>query len=155
MAIRFVTFLLWLAAAATAVAWALPWVRPSAAPDGAAPVAVALEDVVPPADWGPLLTRDQGASAADTAAMAGAADAAGFKLVGVAGPLAPNGRGVALLSVDGKPAQAYREGESIDGQRVVQQVVAHTVRIGMPGGPPALTLQAPLLPPPASAAPAR
>lgn len=151
MWIRFVTFALWLVVGATAVAWIMPWVKPAATPAVGAAVTVAMDTVVPPADWSPLLTR----SPAGPAAAPVAADASRFRLLGVAGPLKAQGnQGVALLSIDGKPARAFRPGEAVDGARVVMEVSAHTVKIGVPGAPPSLTLQAPLLPPPATGVPA-
>lgn len=150
MWIRFVTFALWLAVAASAVAWIMPWIKPKAAePAGPAGV-VSVENAVPPADWSPLLTRAP--AVAEAAPLA--TDASRFRLVGVAGPLRASGQGVALLSIDGKPPRAFRPGEVVDGTRVVMEVSAHTVKIGAPGGPPSLTLQAPLLPPPATGVPA-
>ena len=151
MWIRFVTFVLWLAVGASAVAWIMPWVKPSATEPAAAPVPVAMDGAVPPSDWSPLLTR----GSAGPAVAPVASDASRFRLVGVAGPVrASGGQGVALLSIDGKPARAFRPGEVVDGARVVMEVTAHTVKIGVPGAPPSLTLQAPLLPPPATGVPA-
>lgn len=148
MWVRFVTFGLWLGVGASAVAWVMPWLSP-ASPQATA-TAVAVSAPVPPADWSPLLTR----SPTGTEPVMAAPDSARFRLVGVAGPLKSSGQGVALLSIDGKPARAFRPGELVEGQRVVLEVTAHTVRIGPPGGPANLTLQAPLLPPPATGVPA-
>jgi general secretion pathway protein C len=149
MWIRFVTFFVWLAVGASAVAWMLPMFRP--APGGAAPGAssMALDGGIPPADWSALLTRAPAAAEPPPVA----ADASRFRLVGVAGPLRASGQGVALLSIDGKAPRALRTGEVVEGNRVVLEVTAHTVKIGVPGGPPTLTLQAPLLPPPATGVP--
>ena len=149
MWIRFVTFAVWMVAAASAAAWLLPQWRSASGADGSSPAPVAMERGVPPADWGPALTHPQASPGAAAPPTDAALDAARFKLVGVAGPLKPNGQGVALLSVDGKPAQAYAVGEQVAPQRVVQEVSAHMVRIGVPGGAPTVTLQVPLLPPPA------
>lgn len=83
-----------------------------------------------------------------------ASDASRFRLVGVAGPLKASGQGVALVSIDGKPARAFTTGEQVEGQRIVLEVTAHTVKIGLKGAPPSLILQAPLLPPPSTGVPA-
>ncbi len=150
MWIRFVTFALWLAVGASAVAWIMPWMTPRAdqAPGRLLPAGVA--HTVPPADWSPVLT---GAPDAQPA-MPVASDASRFRLVGVAAPVRASGQGVAILSVDGKPPRAFKPGDAVDDARVVIEVSAHTVKIGPRGGPPNLVLQAPLLPPPATGVPA-
>ncbi|MFM8796759.1 MAG: hypothetical protein ACKOFK_08460, partial [Betaproteobacteria bacterium] len=80
-------------------------------------------------------------------------DAPGLRLLGVAGPVRPSAQGVALLSVGGQPARAYKPGDAVDATRVVLEVTAHTVKIGPPGGATSVTLEAPLLPPAATGRP--
>ena len=150
MSIRLVTFSLWLAVGASAVAWFLPWLNTAPADPSLAPAPVAAEAPVQAADWSSVLARKPSGPAQATAPS----DASRFRLVGVAGPARASSQGVALLSIDGKPAQAYRPGEAVDGPRVVLEVTAHTVKIGLPGGPANLVLQAPLLPAPATGVPA-
>lgn len=70
-------------------------------------------------------------------------DAPGLRLVGVAGPVRPSAQGVALLSVGGQPARAYKPGDAVDATRVVLEVTAHTVKIGPAGGASSVTLEAP------------
>ena len=146
--LRIVTLLVWTAVGASAVSW---WLSGTSLtrPAGQA-VAVAPAATVPPADWSSML----GAGSADAVrpnAQSAAADASRFRLLGVAGPVRSDSRnGVALLSVDGAPARAFKVGQMIDGQLTVLAITAHEVRIGPVGGATALTLQAPLMPPPAT-----
>ena len=58
------------------------------------------------------------------------------------------------MSIDGKPPRALRAGDVLEGGLLVMEVTAHTVKLGPPGGPATLTLQVPLLPPPATGVPA-
>lgn len=58
--------------------------------------------------------------------------------------------GIALLSVDGRPARAFRTGQQVDADMVLQSVDAGGARIGLRGGPAVLTLPLPTLPPPAT-----
>jgi len=140
-----------LAVGASAVAWFLPLWRGASPPVDALTV-VSPSLSVPESDWTPMLTKGQGA---EVAIDPNAADLGRFKLVGVAGATTEHSEaGVALIALDGKPAKAYRVGDAVDGNRVVLQVAPNTVRIGAAGGPPSVTLQAPLLPPPATGKPA-
>ncbi len=147
---RLLTFFVWLAVGASVVAWALPMMR--SAPGTPQPVSgrVAPDAPVPVADWSALFGR----GAAASAALPVAAQANRFRLVGVAGPVRPSGPGVALVSIDGKPPRALRAGDVLEGGLLVMEVTAHTVKLGPPGGPATLTLQVPLLPPPATGVPA-
>ena len=149
MWIRFATFAVWLGVGASAVYWVMPWVGPESKQQQPA-VPVAVQQAVAPADWSPLLSRAAPVSDGAPALP----ESARFRLVGVAGPLRASGQGVALLSIDGQAPRAFKPGERVDGSRVILEVSAHTVKIGVPGGPPSLTLQAPLMPPPATGVPA-
>lgn len=146
---RFVTLLVWMAVGASALAWWMSAARPGIPPGS--PVPVAPEAPVAPADWSLML---RGAPSSDQAAAAAAplgVDASRFRLLGVAGPARGGERsGVALLSVDGAPPRALKVGQVIDGRMAVLEITGHEVRIGPVGGPAAITLQAPLLPPPAT-----
>jgi hypothetical protein len=150
MWIKFWTFVLWLGVGASALGWLMPWWGAPAQPAAAPAVAVPAQLPVPPADWSALWSRPAASSSPSVPPM----EAAGIRLVGVAGPVRPSGQGVALLSVDGQTPRAYQPGDRIDEQRVVLEVTAHTVKIGEAGGPASLTLQAPRLPPPATGRPA-
>jgi general secretion pathway protein C len=95
-------------------------------------------------------------------AAAAPAQASRFRLVGVVAPLEPKfgqppasrgaGRdaGVALLSLDGKPARAYRVGAAVDGGWVLQGVSQRGAQLGPAGEPAALQLELAALPPAAT-----
>ena len=69
--------------------------------------------------------------------------AARFKLTGVVAAGRREGAGLALISVDGKPPRAYRVGERVDPQLVLQSVALRSARITAADGAPALTLELP------------
>jgi general secretion pathway protein C len=74
-----------------------------------------------------------------------------FTLVGVVAPRARAGsqaarEGIALISVDSKPAKAYRVGAVVDGDTLVQAVNVRSVALGPKGGPATVSLEIPPLP---------
>lgn len=74
-----------------------------------------------------------------------------FRLLGVmAAKPGPEGMtpGVALISVDGKPARAYAAGARIEDRLVLQNVSLRTASIGVDQGPTSFVLEIPALPPP-------
>lgn len=76
-----------------------------------------------------------------------------FRLLGVmAAKAAPEGMtpGVALISIDGKPARAFTAGARIEDQLVLQNVSLRTASIGVEKGPASFVLELPALPPPAT-----
>jgi general secretion pathway protein C len=145
---RLSAFVIWSLVAATAVFWAL---RFAAAPAAVPPYAVAVsKSVVVRGD----LTRLFGAPVR-VAAVAGATPEAPsrFKLLGVMAPRSPaaqaeEGRGVALIAIDGKPAKAYPIGARVDGDLVVQSVGLRTAAIGTAQGARSVLLELPALLPP-------
>jgi general secretion pathway protein C len=147
---RWLSFTVWAAVAASAVAWGLAVVvKPAAAPRDArvADATLALRG-----DVSRVLGADA-APAADTDEPPPPAADARFQLVGV---LAPRGdkraverEGVALIAVDGKPAKAFRVGASVDGQTVLRSVRARGADLGPRDGAPTIALEIP--PPPAAA----
>ena len=140
----------WLAVGATAVAWGLHGWR--SAPVAGPEVPVAAQTAAPPADWRLLWARTAGS--AETAVPVQAEDAARFQLIGVAGAAKAGSRaGVALLSIEGRPPRAHRVGDAVDERRIVLDITGNTVKLGVPGGPPSVTLQAPPLPPARGSAP--
>ncbi|MBM3388189.1 MAG: hypothetical protein FJY26_01585 [Betaproteobacteria bacterium] len=144
------TFALWLAVGASAVAWLMPWLGPRPQSDTRGATAVPAQPTVAPARWSVLGNSVAASADAATATV----QESRIRLVGVAGPVRASGQGVALLSLDGQAARAFRPGDPVDGSRVVLEVTGHAVTIGPPGGPPSVSLQAPLLPPPATGRPA-
>jgi general secretion pathway protein C len=77
-----------------------------------------------------------------------------FKLLGVmaakAGPQGTVTPGVALISIDGKPARAFTSGAQIEDRLVLQNVSLRSASIGAPQGPVAFVLEVPPLPAPAT-----
>jgi general secretion pathway protein C len=147
---RLSAFVIWSLVAATAVFWAL---RLAASPAPVPPYAVAVsKSIVVRGD----LTRLFGAPPR-VAVVAGAAPEAPsrYKLLGVMAPRskaaqAEEGRGVALIAVDGKPAKAYAIGARLDGDLVLQSVGLRTAAIGTAQGTRSVLLELPALPVPNS-----
>jgi general secretion pathway protein C len=78
-----------------------------------------------------------------------------YKLLGVMAPRskaaqAEEGRGVALIAVDGKPPRAYAIGARLDGDLVLQSVGLRTAAIGTAQGGRSVLLELPPLPAPNS-----
>ena len=121
------------------------FVRPTPAPSNAVTVATSV-------GLRGDLTRLLGAE--PVAAVAEVSPAANrFKLIGVmAAKTGPEGSapGVALIAVDGKPARAFLAGARVDENWVLQTVSLRTASIGPMQGTPALVLEIPALPPPAT-----
>lgn len=148
MLARWWTFGIWALVAGSAFFWGLRlFVQAPAAPPG---TLVAQ----PGGDVRGDLTRLFGADAPPPAApeeVVAVADPR-FTLVGVVSPRNPAAarEGVALIAIDGNPARAYRVGTVVDGNTVLQAVSARGVELGPRGGPAAVALELPPLPPPAT-----
>jgi general secretion pathway protein C len=139
-------FVIWALVAGSIVFWGMRlFVRPIPAPSNAVTVATSV-------GLRGDLTRLLGAE--PVAAVAEASPAANrFKLIGVmAAKTGPEGSapGVALIAVDGKPARAFLAGARVDENWVLQTVSLRTASIGPMQGTPALVLEIPALPPPAT-----
>lgn len=146
MSSRLWAFVIWAAVAATAVYWGLRlFARGAPAPAHA--VAVGLPGGAPAG--GADLTRLLGAApvaAAPVPAAEPAADAR-FKLLGVVAPRrqgAPDG--LALISVDGKPAKPVGLGGQVDGPLVLLTVNHRRAELGPRGGAAQVTLELPAVP---------
>jgi general secretion pathway protein C len=73
--------------------------------------------------------------------------AARIQMVGAVAPRADNGRnGVALLTVDGRPAQAFKPGQTVESDNIIQSIGPEGVKIGPAGAEPVLTLPLPTMP---------
>ncbi|MBK6786815.1 MAG: hypothetical protein KBF65_11140 [Rubrivivax sp.] len=147
MLARWVTFLVWAAVAASAVAWGLKiFVQPPAAPPQAL---VAETGRAARGDLTRLLGVDPPPPVAVKAPVP-AADAR-FKLVGVVSPRSPQAarEGLALIAVDGKPPRAYRVGALVEDPHVLQAVNPRGATLGPVDGPALVALK---LPPPSAAA---
>lgn len=98
------------------------------------------------------LSRLFGAEPVAQAAVAPQASSR-FRLLGVmAAKPGPEGMtpGVALISIDGKPARAFAAGARIEDRLVLQNVSLRTASIGVEQGPTSFVLEIPALPPPAT-----
>lgn len=148
---RLLAFVIWSAVAASAVFWLLRLaVEAPPAPPHASTVAFAPTGR---ADWAPVLGRPPPETLPedDEEAEVDAAAASRFRLIGVVAPRTPRDRqGVALISVDDGPAKAFRVGAPVDGATVLQSVHAFGASLGPLGGPAAVELALPALPPPAT-----
>ncbi len=151
MIVRLSALVVWILVAAAAVFWGLKmFVVPAPLPAGAQPVGMA-----PPLAGD--LTRLLGAAPVAAAPVAAPPpDAATrFRLTGVVAtrvardPQGPAAPGLALISVDGKPPQAYRVGDTLDGQFALVSVGLRSARVDLRGGGSGFVLE---LPPPAPAA---
>lgn len=150
MVSRILALLVWTAVAASVAYWGLRWFsRPMAVPPGTGSVSMSS---TPRGDIGKLLTTPMSAEEAEAAnPTAQSALAARLQLMGVLAPRAgQSGPGVALLVVDGKPAQAFKIGHVVDGDQIVQSISQQGVQIGPRGGPASVDLSLPLLPPAAT-----
>lgn len=146
MLARLTAFVVWALVAATAVFWGLRMlVRPQPAPAYAVAVG---ESVAMRGD----LSRLLGATAVASADKPAPAPelASRFKLLGVMAGKQSSGSGFALIAVDAKPARAYPVGARVDGELVLQAVSLRTASIGPSQGSPAVTLEVPVLPAPAT-----
>lgn len=146
MTARLSAFVIWALVAGSIVFWGMRlFVRPTPAPSNAVTVATSV-------GLRGDLTRLLGAE--PVAAVAEVSPAANrFKLIGVmAAKTGPEGSapGVALIAVDGKPARAFLAGARVDENWVLQTVSLRTASIGPMQGTPALVLEIPALPPPAT-----
>jgi general secretion pathway protein C len=144
---RLSAFVIWSLVAATAVFWAL---RLAASPAPVPPYAVAVsKSIVVRGD----LTRLFGAPPRVAVAAGATPEApARYKLLGVMAPRskaaqAEEGRGVALIAVDGKPPRPYRVGATVADGYVLQSLEARAAALGAgAGSAPAFTLQLPTRP---------
>lgn len=138
LAVRGITFLLWAAAAASAVAWGLKLGTPaSQGPLGAS--AYQPPAAPDPALVARLLGQAQGGA---PAAAAAPSLSSRFSLVGVVADRSH--QGAALISVDGRPAKPFRVGSPVDEGLVLQSVQPRrAVLAATLDGPAAVTLELP------------
>jgi general secretion pathway protein C len=147
MAARITAWIVWALLAVSVVAWGTRlFVQPVAVP-----VQAQLVGVDEQTRGDALRLFAQTPATAGSAASA-SPNAGRFKLVGVASasPEDTDFGGVALVSVDGRPARAFELGAVIEGEWVVQIIEPRQVRLGRAGELPSVTLDLPALPPPAT-----
>jgi len=135
-----VTVLLWALAAGSIVFWGLRLAAPA---DAIVPPAVSGPPVAPPDPA--AVARLMGAQAPRQVVAAAPELASRLVLLGVVAD--PNGRGAALLVVDGKPARPYRVGaEVVDGYVLKALNGRAAILSSGASGPDALTLRLPVQP---------
>ena len=141
MLARLSAFVIWALVAGVAMFWGLRLlVRPAPPP----PNVVAVHDASSPrGDLSRLLGTEE-----RSATVAAPPESSRFRLLGVmagkavAGGLTP---GVALISIDGKPARTYGAGARVDKELVVQSLGRRTASLGPVQGPAAFVLEVPSL----------
>ena len=139
-AVRGITLLLWAAAAASAVAWALKLGNPGSA----GPVAPSAYRAPAPADP-VMVARLLGQAQGNAPATAAAPLSSRFNLVGVVAD--KSHQGAALIAVDGRPAKPFRVGNAVDEGVILQSVQPRgAVLAATADGPPIVTLELPQQP---------
>jgi general secretion pathway protein C len=148
MASRAFAFVIWAAVAASVVFWMLRLAGGSR-PVPAHAVAVG-ENTYARGDLSRLFGREAG-----PAAIAAPTPVSGspLKLIGVVAPREGSGlrAGVALISIEGKPARPFRVGSAVDSDLVLLGVHQRGASLGPRDGDATLKLELPPLPPPATA----
>ena len=138
---RITAFVMWALVALSAAYWALPRLAGApGVPANAVPVGGAA---VIAADLSRLLGA---APVAPVAAAAPLPEASSrFHLLGVMAPRAggPAGAGLALISVDGKPARAFRVGGIVDSGFMLRSVALRSATFGTAEGLGGFTLELP------------
>ena len=120
---RLAAFIVAMLLAGSVVFWVLQWPRPNQ--QRPLPIATTSTELAPmnPVDVARLL--GQGDAPAETVAVADPGSR--YRLTGIIA--SPSGQGVALLSVDGKPAKPYRVGSTIEDGLMLQSVERHSVAL--------------------------
>lgn len=124
--------------AGSVVFWVLRW--PVQGGGNVLPLSVASDEV--PAASASAITRLLGAATSPAAASAAPDASNRFQLTGVVA--LGSGRGVALVSIDGKPARPYRIGGQLEEGWVLQSVEPRSVALGADAnGPVRMQLELP------------
>ncbi len=140
MSSRLLSLLIWAMVAASAAYWGLRlFTRPQSVPGGAV---VASAQAPVSGDLGRLLGTPPAKPVVETAALA--ADSR-FRLLGVVAPRAGQVSGLALVSVDGKPARAVAVGREIEPGLRLLAVSHREADFGQIRGAPAFKLALPAL----------
>jgi general secretion pathway protein C len=145
MSARIAALLVWALVAASIAFWGSRILSTDAARVASAPVEAAREPS--PAAFARLL----GESAATMAPQVQArATDSRFRLSGVVAPNRPGGPGIALIAIDSKIVRAYRTGETVDGDVVLQTVSLRSATLSSTNGAHTIDLELPLPTPPAT-----
>jgi len=138
MSLRVLSLLIWATVTVSAFYWGLRLlVKPIPVPGQALVASVA-------APLGGDLSRLLGTPPAQPAAAAAPADSR-FKLIGVVAPRAGQASGLALISVDGKPARALAVGREVEPGLRLLSVTQRQADLGTANGAAPLTLVLPML----------
>jgi general secretion pathway protein C len=141
MTARLMSLLIWAAVAASGVYWGLRlFTQPTPVPVGATVAAAAAPAV---GDLSRLLGEPP-AQPVPGDAQAPVADSR-FRLVGVVAPRGGAATGLALISVDGKPARAVAVGRELEPGLRLLTVSHRQAELGAVRGAPAMTLALPPL----------
>lgn len=148
MIARLSAFVIWALVALATVFWGMRFfVRPNPVPANAV---VVSESAQVRGDLSRLLGAEPVAAVAAAPQMSSR-----FRLLGVmAAKSSPQGMtpGVALISIDGKPARAFASGARVEDQLVLQNVSLRSASIGSAQGGSTFVLEIPALPAPATGA---
>ncbi len=133
---RIATFLLWVVAAASLAFWGLKWSAVGTKLPSVAATSSGASTLSDPQ----ALARMFGAGASVAPVVIAAASR--YALMGVVA--GPHGAGVALISVDGKPARPFEVGATVDAQLVLKSVASRQATLaGGVDAPAAVTLELP------------
>jgi len=148
MIARLSAFVIWAFVAVATVFWGMRlFVRAEPVP---AHAVVASDAVQLQGDLSGLLGAEPVAAVAAAPQMSSR-----FRLLGVMAAKADaDGAtpGVALISIDGKPARAFTAGARVEDQLVLQKVSLRSASLGAAQGAASFVLEIPALPPPATGA---
>lgn len=150
MSARLLSFVIWAGVAASALFWAYRFTaRPAPVPAHAEVVGIGQRAAAP-------LARLFGQAPVQPAAAPAAAPMVAdprLRLIGVVAPGPGRRSGVALITIDDRPARAVPVGGRVDGTLVVLSVSHRQVDLGPSGGPATMSLSLPILPEPARGVP--
>ncbi|MDT7837590.1 hypothetical protein [Aquabacterium sp. OR-4] len=134
------SLLVWAAVGVSALVWGLKfWGRGTPVPPGAS-----VAQLAPPA--GMDLSRVLGTPPPQPVdAPAPVVADSRFRLLGVAAPRAGQSGGLALIAVDGKPPRTWLVGREVEPGLRLLAVSHRRAELGVPGTPPSVTLELPML----------
>lgn len=143
MKASWLVFTIWAAVAASALHWGLQLFDHVAQSTIGATITPA--SVTPTDDLNVL--RERPPPQNSVPAVVAAVESSRFQLFGVVAPRNPNSSNlsVALLAIDGQPARAFRIGDKLNSDWVLQAVQVRGVSIGPLGGTTAISLELPAL----------
>ena len=148
MLARVAAFVIWASVAATGALWLLRLVA-SPMPVPAYTTQVSSANAFQ-GDLARLFGQDAPVAVAG-GAPAAVADAR-FKLIGVVAPRSTSAKddGLAVIAFDNKPARAYTVGSTVDGDLILLSVHSRGAALGPRGQSAQVSLELPVLPPPAT-----